>query len=645
MPLFTLDSVSIAYGHLPLLDAVAFQVDPGERVAVIGRNGTGKSTLLKIVAGAVAPDTGTVWRQPGVVVARLEQDVPLSATAPVFDVVAEGLGVLSDLVKDYHHAAADVARDGTPAALARLGTLQHELDERDGWRLEERVEMVLDRLDLPRDVPVDTLSGGWRRRVLLARALVAQPDVLVLDEPTNHLDIDAIAWLEAWLLEYPGALVFVTHDRAFLERIATRIVELDRGRLTSWPGDYATFVRKKEEWLENERLAQAKFDKKLAEEEAWLRQGIKARRTRNEGRVKALEAMRVERAERRERLGSVRLAAERAESTGKMVFEAKGVSKAFGPTTVVRDLSLRVQRGDRIGLIGPNGAGKTTLLRLLLGEIPPDAGEVRHAATVQVAYYDQQREQLDPDRTVFDTIADGSETVTVNGGTRHVHGYLKDFLFTPERARSPVSSLSGGERNRLLLARLFTRPANVLVLDEPTNDLDLETLELLEAELVAWTGTLLIVSHDRRFLDNVVTSVLVFEGDGRVEEYVGGYADWARHRQAIGASTTLTARATASAAAPAPPPAAKAGPSPTIPASAAPARMKLSFKEQRELASLPGTIEALETERDALRTRTAGPEFYKETAEAIREALARLESLEVELTAAYERWGALEARA
>jgi ATP-binding cassette subfamily F protein uup len=642
MPLFTLDSVSIAYGHLPLLDKVAFQVDSGERVAVIGRNGTGKSTLLKIVAGAVAPDAGTVWRQPGVVVARLEQDVPLSATAPVFDVVAEGLGALSDLVTAYHHAAADVAHDGSPAALERLGKLQHELDERDGWRLEERVEMVLDRLDLPRDVPVDTLSGGWRRRVLLARALVAQPDVLVLDEPTNHLDIDAIAWLEAWLLDYPGALVFVTHDRAFLERVATRIVELDRGRLTSWPGDYATFVRKKEEWLENERLAQAKFDKKLAEEEAWLRQGIKARRTRNEGRVKALEAMRQERAERRERLGSVKLAAERAESTGKMVFEAEGVAKAYGPTTVVRDLTLRVQRGDRIGLIGPNGAGKTTLLRLLLGETAPDAGEVRRGTTVQVAYYDQQREQLDPDRTVFDTIADGSETVTVNGNTRHVHGYLRDFLFTPERARSPVSSLSGGERNRLLLARLFTRPANVLVLDEPTNDLDLETLELLEAELVAWTGTLLIVSHDRRFLDNVVTSVLVFEGDGRVEEYVGGYADWAHHREAIGASITLTARATAAPVTPAPP----AAPKPvTATATAPPARVKLSFKEQRELAALPSTIEALETERETLRARTSGTEFYKEPADAIREALARIETLEVELTAAYERWSALESRA
>jgi len=645
MPLFTLDSVSVAFGHLPLLDRVAFQVDPGERVAVIGRNGTGKSTLLKIIAGAVAPDAGTVWRQPGIVVSRLEQDVPLATTKPVFDVVAEGLGALSDVVTAYHHAAHDVAHDATPAALERLGRLQHELDERDGWRVEERVEMVLDRLGLPRDVPVDTLSGGWRRRVLLARALVAEPDVLVLDEPTNHLDIDAIAWLEAWLLEYPGAVVFVTHDRVFLERIATRIVELDRGRLTSWPGDYATFVRKKDEWLENERLQQAKFDKKLAEEEVWLRQGIKARRTRNEGRVKALEAMRQERAERRERLGSVRLSAERADSPGKMVFEAEGVSKAYGGGPVVRDLALRVQRGDRIGLVGPNGAGKTTLLRMLLGDVAPDTGEVRRGANVQVAYYDQQREQLDPERTVFDTVGDGNDTVTVNGGSKHVHGYLRDFLFSPERARSPVKALSGGERNRLLLARLFTRPANVLVLDEPTNDLDLETLELLEAELVAWTGTLLIVSHDRRFLDNVVTSILVFEGEGRVEEYVGGYADWERYRVAIGEPTSLAASAAPVAAAPKPPTTPVAPSVPTASSAPATARAKLSFKEQRELASLPGVIEALEAERETLRLRTAGPEFYKEPADAIRKALARLDAIDPELAAAYERWHALEARA
>ncbi len=451
-----------------------------------------------MLSGELPPDTGTLWRQPGLRVARLVQDVPLSDDRPVFDVVADGLGDLSALVSAYHHAATELAAAPTPTRMETLGRLQHELEEQDGWRLEERVELVLARLGLPAETIVDTLSGGWRRRVLLARALVAQPELLLLDEPTNHLDIEAITWLESFLADYAGALVFVTHDRAFLRRLATRIVELDRGRLTSWPGDYETFLRKKDEWLANEAVQQQKFDKRLAEEEAWLRQGIKARRTRNEGRVRALLAMRAERAARREQTGTVRLQVDQASRSGQMVFEADHVSKGFGGVPVVRDFSVRVARGDRIGLIGPNGAGKTTLLRLLLGEIEPDQGEVRRGANVQVAYYDQQREQLDPERTVFDTIADGNETVTVNGESRHVHGYLRDFLFGAERARSPVKALSGGERNRLLLARLFTRPANVLVLDEPTNDLDLETLELLEAQLTEWPGTLLLVSHDRR---------------------------------------------------------------------------------------------------------------------------------------------------
>ncbi|MGE3191254.1 MAG: ATP-binding cassette domain-containing protein, partial [Vicinamibacterales bacterium] len=516
MPLVTLDHVSMAYGHLPLLDQVSLQVEAGERVAVLGRNGTGKSTLLSIIGGETPPDTGTAWHQPGLRVARLVQDVPLSTDHTVFDVVSEGLGALGELVQAYHHAATALATEASEAKLEALGRLQHELEERDGWRLEERVEMVIARLSLPADARVDTLSGGWRRRVLLARALVAEPDLLLLDEPTNHLDVEAITWLEAFLADFRGAVVFVTHDRAFLQRLATRIVELDRGHLTSWPGDYQTFLRKKEDWLANEMLAWEKFDKKLAEEEAWLRQGIKARRTRNEGRVKALLAMRNERAERRERVGSVRLQLERGESGGKLVFEADGISKRYGDAVIVDGFSTRVLRGDRIGLIGPNGAGKTTLLRMLLGEIPPDAGEVRHGANLQVAYFDQQREQLDPERSVADTVADGGDTVVVNGQPRHVIGYLRDFLFPAERARSPVKALSGGERNRLLLARLFTRPANVLVLDEPTNDLDLETLELLEAELVAFPGTVLLVSHDRVFLDNVVTSTIAFEGGGRV---------------------------------------------------------------------------------------------------------------------------------
>src|SRR5499427_5834689 len=517
MPLLSLDRISVSFGHLPLLEEVSFQIEPGERVSVIGRNGTGKSTLLRILAGELTPDHGSIWLQPGLRRARLEQDVPLSSGQSVFDAVAEGLGEIRTLVAAYHHAAVDVAARPSPERLDLLGRLQHELEERDGWRVEQRVELVLSKLTLDPDVVVSTLSGGWRRRVLLARALVAEPDVLLLDEPTNHLDIDAITWLETFLAEYTGAVVFVTHDRAFLQRLATRIVEIDRGTMTSWPGDYATYLRRKEEALANETIQQGKFDKRLAGEEAWLRRGVKARRTRDEGRVRALMAMREERAARRAQAGTVRLQVERAEASGQLVFEAKGLSKALGGRSVVRDFSTRIMRGDRVGVIGPNGSGKTTLLRLLIGEMPPDAGEVRTGANVQVAYYDQQREQLDPERSVFATIGDGNDRVTVNGRTRHVNAYLADFLFPVERASSPVKSLSGGERNRLLLARLFTRAANVLVLDEPTNDLDLETLELLEAELVEWPGTLLLVTHDRAFLDNVVTSTLVLEGGGRVE--------------------------------------------------------------------------------------------------------------------------------
>jgi ABC transport system ATP-binding/permease protein len=602
MPLVTLDRVSMAYGHLPLLDDVAMQIEPRERVSVIGRNGTGKSTLLKILSGELVPDAGSVWRQPSLRIARLEQDVPLSAHRSVFDVVAEG------------HT--------------------HHLEEDEAWLREHHVELILSRLELPADAIVDTLSGGWRRRVLLARALVGQPDLLLLDEPTNHLDIEAIQWLESFLAEYEGAVVFVTHDRAFLQRLATRIVELDRGKLTSWPGDYATYLRRKEEALANEQVLADKFDKKLAEEEVWVRQGIKARRTRNEGRVKALEAMRAERAARREQMGNVRLQVEQAEQSGKLVFEARGISKRFAGSPIIRDFSTRIIRGDRIGLIGPNGAGKTTLLRMLLGELTPDSGEIRVGANVQIAYYDQQREQLDPDRTVFDTVGEGNDTVTSNGRTRHVHAYLRDFLFSDERARSPVKALSGGERNRLLLARLFTRPANVLVLDEPTNDLDLETLELLEEQLVEWPGTLLLVSHDRAFLDNVVTGTFVFEGDGRVQEYVGGYEDWVRQRLAEKSAAAKRAR-------PVEAPGADDKPK-TTRLAARP--KKLSFKEQRELDALPVAIEALESEQRALAARIAAPGFYKEPADAIKQALARVDELPKELAVVYARWGELDAR-
>ena len=479
---------------------MSLQIDAGERVSIIGRNGTGKSTLLQIISGEMPPDAGSVWRQPALRIARLVQDVPLTASRSVFDVVCEGL---TD------------PRDRRAHGAGELHTASHGLES---WQRTHKVELILSRLNLPSDERVDTLSGGWRRRVLLAQALVGEPDALLLDEPTNHLDIDAITWLEGFLADFRGALVFVTHDRAFLQRLATRIVELDRGTLTSWPGDYATFLRKKEAWLENEAVAQEKFDKRLAQEEAWLRRGIKARRTRDEGRVRALMAMRQERAARRDTAGSVRMQVEQAEASGRLVFDVDDISKSYDGRRVIDRCSTRILRGDRVGLIGPNGAGKTTLLRLLLGEEPPDSGEVRRGTNVQVAYYDQQREQLDPERTVFEIVGDGNETLTVNGRSRHVHSYLRDFLFTDERARSPVKALSGGERNRLLLARLFTRPANVLVLDEPTNDLDLETLELLEAQLVEWPGTLLLVSHDRVFLDHVVSSTLAFEGDGRVTE-------------------------------------------------------------------------------------------------------------------------------
>ena len=626
MPLVVLDQISHAYGHLPLLDKAALQVEPGERIAIIGRNGTGKSTLMQIIGGEMQPDAGTVWTQPGARVARLVQDVPLSANLPVFDVIAQGLGDLGELIANYHHAAVEVATDYSDEAMTRLGNYQHDLEERDGWSLEQRVELIVTKLGLPSEAVVDTLSGGWKRRVLLARALVSQPDVLLLDEPTNHLDIEAIEWLETFLLDYAGAVIFVTHDRTFLEKVATRIVEIDRGMLTSWPGNYATFARKKEEWLANEELANAKFDKKMAQEEVWLRRGVKARRTRDEGRVKALLAMRAERAERRALIGNVRMPVDQADPSGKMVFEAKGLSHAFAAAPVVTDLSLRVMRSDRIGLIGPNGAGKTTLLRLLLGEITPQSGEVRRGANVQVAYYDQQREQLDPERTVVDTVGDGADTVTVNGVVKHVHGYLADFLFSPERARSPVKALSGGERNRLLLARLFTRPANVLVLDEPTNDLDLETLELLEAQLVEWPGTLLLVSHDRRFLDNVVTSTLAFEGGGKVQEYVGGYEDWQRQ------SKLPPVRQ-----APSPKPKASS-PKPQTPGRKA----KRTFKEEKEYAGLPKRIAALEAEQQQLQETIARPEFYKDGAQAIKKTMERIAAVEAELLAVMERSDVLD---
>jgi ATP-binding cassette subfamily F protein uup len=600
MPLVSLDRISMAYGHLPLLNDASLRIEPRERVCLIGRNGTGKSTLLQIVSGNVAPQNGVVWHEPGLRVGQLPQDALVAGDRPVFDVVADGLVGKGD----------------------------------EGWSVEQRVKMALSRMQIPADANMASLSGGWRRRVLLARALVGEPDLLVLDEPTNHLDIDTMRWLEGWLADYAGTVLFVTHDRAFLQALATRIVELDRGRLTSWPGDYATFLRRKEEALAVEAAQDARFDKRLAEEEAWLRQGIKARRTRNEGRVRALLAMREERSRRREQVGSVRLPGDLSERSGQLVFEAEGIAKSFGERSIVSGFSCRVMRGDRIGLIGPNGSGKTTLLKLLLGELQPDAGDVRHGANVQIAYYDQQREQLDPERTVWETVADGHDTVTGAGRTQHVHGYLRDFLFARERAQSPVKALSGGERNRLLLARLFARPFNVLVMDEPTNDLDIETLELLEEKLATWPGTLLLVSHDRAFIDHVVTSTLVFEGDGRVQEYVGGYEDWLRQRRQEIADRTPASGVKAGVG---------KGGGPVEPRSESAPR-KPSYKEQLELEQLPSRIEALEAEQRQLQELVASADFYKRPATEIHEMLARLEELETLLLAAYTRWDALDSR-
>jgi ATP-binding cassette subfamily F protein uup len=626
--LLQLQNVDFGVGGPLLLEDVNLSIDRGERLCIVGRNGAGKSTLLRLIAGEAQPDDGEV-RRFGSRVAGLAQEVPAGLEGTVFDVVAAGLGELGTLLARYHH----LLHDGDTPDMDALGEVQSRIEAGHGWAMETRVEQVLERLGLPEDVEFAALSGGMKRRVLLAQALVAGPDLLLLDEPTNHLDIESIAWLEQFLLDFPGSVVFVTHDRAFLRRLATRIVEIDRGAVTSWPGDYDNFLRRREERMHAEAQANVLFDKKLAQEEVWIRQGIKARRTRNEGRVTALKAMRRERAVRREQTGNVNLAAAAAGKSGKKVIEAKHIGFGYGERTLVRDFSTVVQRGDKLGLIGPNGSGKTTLLKLLLGQLQPQQGEVNLGTGLEIAFFDQLRSALREDWNALDNVSEGREFIEINGGRKHVLGYLQDFLFSPERARAPITKLSGGERNRLLLAKLFARPSNLLVMDEPTNDLDVETLELLEELLADYPGTLILVSHDRDFLDNVVTSSIVMEGEGRVGEYVGGYTDWLRQRP-VAPPEPPGARKLVPAVAPTP--------AHTHVAPVAAPKRKLSFKEQRELDALPGLIEGLEAELARVTEAMNSPEHFRQGPEGIQAAGRALAAMQSKLEQAYSRWNELE---
>lgn len=641
MTLLKFSDVSLAFGAMPLLDKVSWQIARGERVCIIGRNGTGKSSMLRMVKGEQKPDDGEIWRSPGLKIGELPQELPLADGRSVFDVVAEGLDGVGALLAEYHHLSQNIHNDED---LDKLMHVQHELEARDGWRLQQLVDSTLSRLQLPADKTLAELSGGWRRRVLLAQALVSEPDLLLLDEPTNHLDIGAIAWLEEALKGFGGAVLFITHDRSFLQNLATRILELDRGGLIDWNGDYASFLVHKEAALAAEETANALFDKRLAQEEVWIRQGIKARRTRNEGRVRALKALRVERGERRERQGKANILIEAAEKSGKQVMQLENVSFAHpGGPMLVKDFSMVLQRQDRIGLLGANGTGKTTLLKMMLGDLEPVAGRVERGTKLEVAYFDQLRHQLDLEKTVIDNLAEGRDFIEIDGQNRHVLSYLGDFLFSPQRARTPVKALSGGERARLLLAKLFSKPANLLVLDEPTNDLDVETLELLEEVLSNYKGTVLMVSHDRAFLDNVVTSTLVFEGEGRVREYVGGYEDWIRQggsprllgvTESKGGKSELNSavveKVVEAAPAVAAAPAAEAG------------KKKLSYKLQRELEQLPLQIDALEQKMAKVQEEIADSGFYQRPIAETTAVLARLEQLQAELDGLVERWAELE---
>lgn len=617
--LITLEDVSLAYGLDPLLDHVKLQIATGERVCLIGRNGAGKSSLLKIIEGAITPDTGTVWRKPQLRIARLEQELPRGCKKTVYEFVSEGLAEAGALLSAYHHLTQELSENN----MCELERIQKKIDAINAWHFEQDIKTILSRLELPEDVIISELSGGWQRRAALARALVTSPELLLLDEPTNHLDIEAIQWLEEFLLGSRLGLIFITHDRALLQRLATRIIELDRGQLTSWPGDYQLFLTRKAELLQAEAKHNDDFDKKLAQEEKWIRQGIKARRTRNEGRVRALEALRLERSKRREVEGKAGFNVADADKSGKLVIEAKNITHTYNDKTIIKDFSLRIMRGDRIGLIGPNGVGKSTLLNLLLGNMNPQQGSVTLGTKLEIAYFDQARAALDLEKTVADNVAVGSDIIEINNERRHIISYLSDFLFTPDRSRTPVKALSGGECNRLLLARLFSRATNLLVLDEPTNDLDIETLELLEDMLANYQGTILLVTHDRKFLDNVVTSTLVFSGNGQIDEFVGGYDDWLRYKPSNTSAVKVTAKNNEQD-------------------KKTREKIKLSFKEQEELKQLPGKIELLEAEIASRQEAIANPDFYAQSPEAVANAMTDLQQLTTALEAAYLKWDELE---
>lgn len=623
MTLIRLDALTLALGNRVLLDNAELQIEAGERIALVGLNGAGKSTLMKLISAEQHADSGVIWRAPTLRIAQLPQTLPHADDRLVRQVVSDGLADVVALRDAYE----TLAMRHDDQAMRELEVLQHKIEAVDGWSLEQKVERVLTRLDLNPDQPMAALSGGWRRRAALGAALVQEPDLLLLDEPTNHLDIEAIEWLEQILLEFQGGVLLISHDRAMVEHLATSIVELDRGVLTKFPGNYARFLEQKEALLAEESRHQAEFDKKLAQEERWIRQGVKARRTRNEGRVRALEQLRRERSQRRERQGKASFSLDEASKSGKLVVELEQVSHAFADKVIIQNLDLKIQRGDRIGLIGPNGAGKSTLLKILLGDLTPDKGQVRIGTRMEVAYFDQLRDSLDPEKSVIDNISGGRESIDIQGRSRHIISYLSDFLFSAERARTPVKALSGGECNRVLLARLFSKPANMLVLDEPTNDLDVETLELLEEILMGFNGTVLLVSHDRAFLDNVVTSTLVFEGEGQIKEYVGGYQDWIRQRRTVAVDVANDQKNVS-----------------TTPASVSkPNTRKLSYKLQRELDSLPAELEAAEAKLESMQRVCADPDFYNQDHAFVTQSLEALQQHEAFVERLMERWVELEA--